>query len=73
MNQEKIDRINALYHKSKAEGLSEQEQKEQALLRKEFVANVRNNVRAQLNQIDIVNPDGTVEHLGETHGKQTAN
>ena len=32
MDQKKIDRINALYHKSKAEGLTEAEKKEQALL-----------------------------------------
>ena len=35
MNQEQIDRINALYRKSKAEGLTEEEKKEQALLRKQ--------------------------------------
>ena len=37
MDQKKIDRINALYHKSKAEGLTEAEKKEQALLRKEYI------------------------------------
>lgn len=68
MNQEKIDRINALYRKSKAEGLTEAEKKEQDLLRKEFVASVRNNLRAQLNNIDIQNPDGTIENLGEKFG-----
>lgn len=41
MTQEKIDRINALYRKSKAEGLTEEEKKEQDLLRKEFVASVK--------------------------------
>ena len=30
MNQEQIDRINALYRKSKAEGLTEEEKKEPA-------------------------------------------
>ena len=69
MTQEKIDRINALYRKSKAEGLTEEEKK--ALLRKEFVASVKSNLRSQLNNIDMVNEDGTVENLGEKYGKQS--
>lgn len=73
MTQEKIDRINALYRKSKAEGLTEEEKKEQDLLRKEFVANVRGNLRSQLNAIDVVNGDGTVENLGEKYGNQKRN
>ena len=38
MNDSKIARINELYKKSKAEGLTESERKEQAILRQEFVA-----------------------------------
>lgn len=71
MTQEKIDRINALYRKSKAEGLTEAEKTEQALLRKEFVASVKANLQSQLNNIDMVNEDGSVENLGEKYGKQT--
>ena len=48
MEQSKIDRINELYRKSKAEGLTEAEKKEQTLLRKEFVADVKKNLTAQL-------------------------
>ena len=73
MNQEKIDRINELYRKSRAEGLTEEEKTEQGLLRKEFVANVRNNLRAQLDQIDMQNPDGTTYNKGEKYGSKTAN
>lgn len=76
MNQQKIDRINELYRKSKAEGLTEAEKKEQDLLRKEFVANVRNNLKVQLDNIDIKNPDGTIENLGEKYknnGSKKAN
>ena len=73
MNQEKINRINELYHKSKAEGLTEEEKKEQDLLRKEFVANVRGNLRAQLNSIDMVNEDGTITNLGEKYGNKGIN
>ena len=67
---EKIDRINELYRKSKAEGLTEEEKKEQALLRQEFIANVKGNLRAQLNNIDIVDENGNVENLGEKYGRK---
>jgi uncharacterized protein YnzC (UPF0291/DUF896 family) len=70
MEKEQIDRINALYRKSKAEGLTEEEIKEQAMLRRQFVADVRNNLTVQLNNIDMVNEDGTVENLGEKYGKE---
>lgn len=70
MEQSKIDRINELYRKSKAEGLTEAE-KEQALLRKQFVADVKKNLTAQLNNIDIQNEDGTIENLGEKYGNKS--
>lgn len=69
MKQEQIDRINELYRKSKAEGLTEEEKMEQQLLRKQFVADVRSNLTAQLNNIDMVKADGSVENLGEKYGK----
>lgn len=65
--EERIRRINELYHKSQAEGLTEEEKAEQALLRKEYVENVRANLRAQLDSISIENPDGTIEKLSEKH------
>ncbi len=61
----KIKRINELYHKSKAEGLTAEERKEQQLLREEFIANVRANLRGQLENIDIQNPDGSIEHVAD--------
>ena len=67
-----ITRINELYKKSKAEGLTKAEKEEQDLLRKEFVENVKNNLKAQLDNIDIQNADGTVTNLGETYGNKTA-
>lgn len=73
MNDTKIGRINELYRKSKAEGLTEAEKEEQAILRKEFIASVRNNLRNQLNNIDIQNADGTIENLGEKYGNKSAN
>lgn len=70
MTDEKINRINELYRKSQAEGLTEDEKKEQAILRKEFVASVKSNLRSQLNNIDMVNEDGSIENLGEKYGKK---
>lgn len=68
MKQEQIDRINELYRKSKAEGLTEAEKKEQDLLRGQFVADIKGSLTAQLNNIDMVNEDGSVENLGEKYG-----
>jgi uncharacterized protein YnzC (UPF0291/DUF896 family) len=68
MNQDKIDRINTLYHKSKAAGLTEEEQAEQAALRKEYIAAIRSSLRGNLNNISIQEEDGTVTDLGKKHG-----
>lgn len=67
---EKIKRINELYRKSQSEGLTEEEKKEQQLLRSDYIANVRANLRGQLNNIDIKNEDGSVENLGEKFGNK---
>ena len=67
MNEEKIARINELSRKSKAEGLTEEEKQEQTILRQEFIANFKKNLKSQLDNIDVVNPDGSVENLGEKH------
>ncbi|EXG86846.1 hypothetical protein K413DRAFT_3701 [Clostridium sp. ASBs410] len=69
MNQDKIDRINTLYHKSKATGLSEEEQAEQAALRREYIESIRNSLRGNLNNISIQEEDGSVTDLGKKHGK----
>jgi len=67
---EMIARINELYHKSKAEGLTEAEKEEQQELRKKYIASFRNNLRSQLNSITIERPDGTRENLGEKYGNK---
>ena len=54
MNQEKIDRINELAHKSKKSGLTEEELSEQAELRREYIEDFKANLRAQLDAIEIV-------------------
>ena len=65
MNDETIKRINELYRKSKEEGLTEEEAQEQAKLRAEYVAAVRANLRGTLNNISIVEPDGSVTDLAK--------
>lgn len=70
MDRQKINRINELYRKSKAEGLTEDEKKEQKILRMEYLESVKNNLRMQLNNIDIEEKDGTVVNLGEKYGNK---
>ena len=67
MNEEKIARINELSRKSKAEGLTEEEKQEQTILRQEFIESFRNNLKAQLDNIDVVNSDGSIENLGDKY------
>ena len=73
MDRQKINRINELYRKSKAEGLTEEEKKEQKVLRREYIEAVKGNLLAQLNNIDIEEKDGTVVNLGEKYGKKIGN
>lgn len=70
--EDKIKRINELYHKSQAEGLTDEEKEEQALLRREYIASVRRNLKGQLDSITIINADGTRENLGEKYGHKKA-
>ncbi len=67
---EKIARINELYHKSKAEGLNEVEKEEQQILRRAYIDSVKGALKGQLNNIDIEKEDGTVENLGEKFGNE---
>lgn len=67
---DKIKRINELYHKSQAKGLTEEEKEEQQTLRSEYVANIRANLRGQLNTITIENEDGSRVNLGEKFGNK---
>ena len=68
-----LKRINELYRKSKAEGLTEAERQEQKLLRTEYLEAVKRNLRGQLNSIDIEEKDGTVINLGEKYGNKRGN
>lgn len=68
--EEKIARVNELYHKSQTEaGLTPEEKSEQQKLRADYVASVRAALRGQLDNIDIEEKDGSVTNLGEKFGQ----
>ena len=67
IDETKIARINELYRRSKAEGLTDAEKQEQKLLRLEYVQAIRANLKSQLNNIDIQEKDGSVYNLGEKY------
>ena len=50
MEKEKINRINELAKKSREAGLSESEATEQAALRAEYIAEIRAQIRGQLDK-----------------------
>lgn len=63
MEQEKIERINALARKSKEQGLTEEEQAEQKILRREYIDAVVSSLRSELNAIRIVDGNGNKRKL----------
>jgi len=63
MEQSRLDRINELARLSKNRELTDAEKKEQQTLRGEYIAAFHNNLRGQLDQIKIKNPDGTIVNL----------
>lgn len=73
MDDKKVARINELYHKSKAEGLTAEELKEQQILRKEYIDSFKRNLRGQLNNISIKEKDGSITNLGEKFGNKKGN
>ena len=58
MDQTTLDRINELAHKAKAEGLTEEEQKEREVLRQEYLDAVMGNLRRELDNTYIVDEQG---------------
>ena len=70
MKQERIDRINELARKAKAEGLTEEEILERDQLRREYVAAFRENLVAQLEATYIVDAKGNKHKLKSNAEKQ---
>ena len=63
MDQKKIDRINELSRKSKAEGLTDEEKQEQLFLRREYVDSVVGALRDNLEHTWIVDEHGNTRKL----------
>ena len=63
MQEDRIKRINELYHLSKQRQLTEEELKEQGILRAEYLSAIRSSVKGQLGQVRIVEKDGSVNPL----------
>lgn len=59
MTQEKIDRINELARKQRAEGLNVEEKAEQYKLRREYIDSFKQSLVSQLENTYILEPDGT--------------
>ena len=73
MDQKSIDRINELARKAKTVGLTPEEKEEQKILRTEYIAVIRMNLRAQLDNIDIQEKDGSITNLGDKYGLKKGN
>ncbi len=58
MEQKKIDRINELYRKSQAEGLTDEEKAEQKILRDEYIMSYKRSLVSQLENTYVVDEKG---------------
>ena len=65
MNKEQIDRINELARKARFLGLTEDEEKERAVLRRAYIDSVLGNLKDQLDNTYIVDEQGNKRKLKE--------
>lgn len=61
MEQSKIDRINELARKSKVQELTAEEKEEQRILRRQFIDDLRADLRSTLETIEFVDADVEAE------------
>lgn len=70
MEQRKLDRINELARKAKVQELTAEEKAEQQALRAEYIEAYRRSLRAQLDNIVLVDKDGKQRPLKPSSGKK---
>lgn len=58
VTKEEIARINELAKKSKSEGLTDNEKKEQQTLREKYIENIKQSFSNQMKSIKVVDPEG---------------
>ena len=63
MTEERIERLNELARKKKTVGLTEEEKQEQAVLREEYLAAIRQSLEAQLDNVYYVDAQGNEQKL----------
>lgn len=69
MNKIKVARINELARMAKADGLSPEEAAEQKALRQEFIAEIKADLRSQLDSIEVVDDDTIDDDVEEIEEK----
>lgn len=58
LSPDKIKRINELSKKSKSDGLTIEEGKEQSLLRKEYLETFRSSMKDTIENVTVLDPEG---------------
>ncbi|MBQ8056758.1 MAG: DUF896 domain-containing protein [Ruminococcus sp.] len=70
MTQDLLEKINVLAKKKKEEGLTQEEQKLQKELYKEYLTQFRSGFKKQLQNVDVKLPNGKVVPLTELNKKK---
>jgi uncharacterized protein YnzC (UPF0291/DUF896 family) len=73
LSKEKLSRISELSQKSKSEGLTQEEAKEQSKLRKEYLETFRSSMRKTIENVKIIDPNGedvTPEKIRQAQAKK---
>jgi len=65
MTEELLQRINFLARKSREEGLTEEETREQSALRQQYIREFRQGVENTLGNVYIVDKDGNKKRVGK--------